>query len=184
MKKELKRKQPNLTLVNKKMELTYSFRRHMINEEKHLVKDMMEQYPFLFKKAHLKSEYSRLMADSLAADCIQGNLLEVSPNIIRVAEQRKFVSEEANKLLLLCKPTNDSSCNDDEENENILSAENKTFVAMCLLPHLLERKTKTNKSPESYFYQFGEAEVAMAARPGMAPFWLSVAQWMIPIRMI
>ncbi|XP_046842756.1 uncharacterized protein LOC124436825 isoform X2 [Xenia sp. Carnegie-2017] len=139
MKKELKRKQPNLTLVNKKMELTYSFRRRMINEEKHLLKDIMEQYPFLFKKAHLKSEYSRLMADSSAADCIQGNLLEVSPNIIRVAEQRKFVSEEANKLLLLCKPTNDSSCNDDEENENILSAENKTFVAMCLLPHLLER---------------------------------------------
>ncbi|XP_046864009.1 uncharacterized protein LOC124457887 [Xenia sp. Carnegie-2017] len=69
MKKELKRKQPNLTLVNKKMELTYSFRRRMINEEKHLLKDIMEQYPFLFKKAHLKSEYSHLMADSSAADC-------------------------------------------------------------------------------------------------------------------
>ena len=70
------------------------------------------------------------MADSSAADCIQGNLLEVSPNIIRVAEQRKFVSEEANKLLLLCKPTNDSSCNDDEENENILSA--GKHVSLCM----------------------------------------------------
>ena len=50
MKKEYKKRQPNQSVVDKKMELTYSFRRKMINEKKHLLVDIEETYPFLFEK--------------------------------------------------------------------------------------------------------------------------------------
>lgn len=49
MKKEYKKRQPNQSVVDKKMELTYSFRRKMINEKKHLLVDIEETYPFLFE---------------------------------------------------------------------------------------------------------------------------------------
>ena len=49
----------------------------------------------------------------------------------------------------------------------------KAYIALCLLPHLLERKTKACPNPESYFYKFGEAnEVTKATGTGMAPFLL------------
>ena len=46
MKKEYKKRQPNQSIVDKKMELTYSFRRKMINEKNHLLVDIKEIYPF------------------------------------------------------------------------------------------------------------------------------------------
>jgi hypothetical protein len=49
MKKEKKKRQPNQAVVTKKMELTYSFRRQMLNEQKCLLKDIGEKYPFLFE---------------------------------------------------------------------------------------------------------------------------------------
>lgn len=48
MQKEWKKKQHNIALVNKRMELTYSFRRQMLNSGKHLLKDVKAKYPFIF----------------------------------------------------------------------------------------------------------------------------------------
>ena len=53
MQKEKKKRQHNQDLVSKKMELTFSFRRQMINGQKHLLKDIRIQYPFLFEKNHV-----------------------------------------------------------------------------------------------------------------------------------
>ena len=50
MQKEKKKRQYNHTLVGKKMDLTYSFRRQMINGKKHMLKDIEGKYPFLFEQ--------------------------------------------------------------------------------------------------------------------------------------
>jgi hypothetical protein len=57
MQKEKKKRQYNKVLVGKKMELTYSFRRQMINEQKHLLKDIQEKYPFLFERNQVNIFY-------------------------------------------------------------------------------------------------------------------------------
>ena len=51
------------------------------------------------------------MADETAADSLEGNLLELAPKIIKVAEKRKLASEGAKKLLQLCQ----SDGNDENE---------------------------------------------------------------------
>ena len=52
MQKEKNKKQWNISLNEKKMELTYSFRR-MLNEGKLPLKRLNEFYPFLFEKNHV-----------------------------------------------------------------------------------------------------------------------------------
>ncbi len=50
MQKERKKKTCNAPLVEKKMHLTFSFRRKMMNEGHHSLKDIKEKYPFLFQR--------------------------------------------------------------------------------------------------------------------------------------
>ena len=50
----------------------------------------------------LRHEYNRLMADDNAADCLQGNLLELTLKIIKIAQNRNRGSEEGKELLQLC----------------------------------------------------------------------------------
>ena len=50
----------------------------------------------------LRHEYNRLMADGNAADCLQGNLLELTLKIIKIAQNRNRGSEEGKELLQLC----------------------------------------------------------------------------------
>lgn len=57
------------------------------------------------------------MADNTAADCLQSNLLQLAPKIIQIAEKKKL-TEEAKKLLLLCKPSED----DEDETGDMVSA--------------------------------------------------------------
>ena len=44
------------------------------------------------------------MADDNAADCLQGNLLELTPKIIKIAQNRNLASQEVKELLQLCQP--------------------------------------------------------------------------------
>ena len=53
MQKERKKKNCNVDLVEKKMELTFSYRRKMINEEHHSLKSIKQMYPFLFKREQI-----------------------------------------------------------------------------------------------------------------------------------
>ena len=48
MQKEYRKRVPNMNIVAQKMKLTFSFRRKMINEGKHSLKDIDGKYPFLF----------------------------------------------------------------------------------------------------------------------------------------
>jgi hypothetical protein len=41
------------------------------------------------------------MADDSAADGLQSNLLQLAPKLVKVAEKRKFKSEEAKSILNL-----------------------------------------------------------------------------------
>lgn len=50
MKKEKKKRQYNEAIVEKKMQLTFSFRRGKLNQEKIPLKDIREMYPFLFER--------------------------------------------------------------------------------------------------------------------------------------
>ncbi|CAB4011852.1 Hypothetical predicted protein [Paramuricea clavata] len=79
-----------------------------------------------------------------------------------MAESRNLASKEAKNLLNLLE------LNEMDDDDIVdISAEDQAFVATCLLLFLLERKPKT----ESFLYQFGDArEIALATRPGMAPF--------------
>ena len=49
MKKEYKRKTPNMNLVKQKMMLTFSFRRKLVNVGKMSLKEIDLTYPFLFE---------------------------------------------------------------------------------------------------------------------------------------
>lgn len=57
------------------------------------------------------------MADNTAADCLQSNLLQLAPKVIGIAEKKKL-TEETKKLLLLCKPSEDG----EDEAGDMLSA--------------------------------------------------------------
>ena len=48
MQKEFKKRSPNMGVISQKMKLTFSFRRKMVNEGKHSLKDIEGKYPFLF----------------------------------------------------------------------------------------------------------------------------------------
>ena len=50
MQKERRKKNWNVGLVEKKMDLTFSYRRKMINEGQHSLKKIKEIYPFLFER--------------------------------------------------------------------------------------------------------------------------------------
>ena len=66
MKKERRKRQlANQTIVGKKMELTFSFRRKMINQEKLLLKSIQEMYPFLFERKQVCSSYIQNLTLSL-----------------------------------------------------------------------------------------------------------------------
>lgn len=54
------------------------------------------------------------MGDENAAGCVEGNLLELAPKVIKVAEKRKLQNDNARKLLQLCQPP--------KEDENELTA--------------------------------------------------------------
>ena len=100
------------------MELTYPFRRKMINEKNHLLIDIKEIYPFLFEKNQLKREYNRLMADSTAGDCIKSNLRDLAPKIIAVAKRRNLQIPEVKSLLDLCSKSHEY----EEEDADALTA--------------------------------------------------------------
>ena len=53
MQKEKKKRQYNTALVEKKMELTYSFRRKMVNTGQHILKEIKLKYPFLFDESQV-----------------------------------------------------------------------------------------------------------------------------------
>ena len=47
--KEHKKRVPNMNIVAQKMKLAFSFKRKMINERKHSVRNIDGKYPFLFE---------------------------------------------------------------------------------------------------------------------------------------
>lgn len=53
MQKEKKKRHYNTALVEKKMELTYSFRRKMVNTGQHILKEIKLKYPFLFDESQV-----------------------------------------------------------------------------------------------------------------------------------
>lgn len=61
MQKERRKKNFNVELVEKKMDLTFSFRRKMINEGHHSLKSIKQMYPFLFEREEVCSIVSCYM---------------------------------------------------------------------------------------------------------------------------
>ena len=57
MQKERKKKTSNVALVESKMDLTFSYRRKMINEGHHSLKKIKEKYPFLFEREQVCINY-------------------------------------------------------------------------------------------------------------------------------
>ena len=57
MQKERKKKTCNVALVESKMDLTFSYRRKMINEGHHSLKKIKEKYSFLFEREQVCINY-------------------------------------------------------------------------------------------------------------------------------
>ncbi|XP_028414671.1 uncharacterized protein LOC114537777 [Dendronephthya gigantea] len=169
MQKEYRKKHPNMEVVKQKMQLTFSFRRKYINAGKCSLNEIDAKYPFLFEHDQLQDEYERLVSGSSVKDLVVTNLRELAPKILKAASKKKLPQLE--ELVQACVQ------NEDElDEENRLTDDEKVVVALCTLPHLLERKTKSNPHPENFLYQTAEnPEVLLkkAASP-ISPFIIFV----------
>ena len=68
------------------------------------------------------------MADVKSKEYVSGNLLDLAPKIIKVAEKRSLSSPEAIKLLALC-----SQSGDNEYDQELSAGNKKTYLVWLQL---------------------------------------------------
>lgn len=88
LQKESKRPEKDRDAIKERMELTYSFRRVFINEEKRPIKEIMREYPCLFDEEEICNEFARLMADDNMLQRRINRLLQLSPKILNYSKSK------------------------------------------------------------------------------------------------
>ncbi|XP_073250654.1 uncharacterized protein [Porites lutea] len=164
MHSEWKKKEKRHSLVTRKMDLTYSFRREYLTKEMVPLLDIKEKYPFLFDEKEVRNEYCRLMADEDAATGIEEKFLKLGSKIIEYSKKKNLKGSEP--LLDLLK------CDSDDEEDTPPTSEDQALIALCLLPMILERAPKNGQSQCDFLYQNGDdaKQIAHNAKEGMTPF--------------
>lgn len=150
------------------MELTYSFRRVFINEEKRPIKEIIREYRCLFDEEEICNEFSRLMADDMLQRGIN-RLLQLSPKILNYAKSKGNSPTIKKYLGYLDQGVEDLV--DDEVPED------KSLVALLCLPLLLEKETKQVQKPHESFLKVVPTEKDLAElKEDSPPFILIVGE--------